>query len=109
MTLADAISPAAVALFNAQARPQVYAGLAIAMTVVGFNREQHVFRDAVEGDRVARMLRSSFEALFPSAPTPRRLDKVEIAGELWTVQGWHGAPPDGEPVFYVCLLRGGSL
>lgn len=109
MTLADALSPAAVALFRAQARPQSYAGLAIPMTVVGYNREQHVFRDAVEGDRVARVLAEDFVALFPAKPTPRRLDKIEIGAETWTVQAWHGAPPDGEPVFYVMLLRGGSI
>lgn len=109
MTLSAAISPAAVALFRAQALPQDYAGLAIAMTVVGYNREQHVFRDAVEGDRVARVVVADFVALFPSAPTPKRLEKVEIAGEIWTVQAWHGAPPDGAPVFYSMLLRGGSL
>lgn len=109
MTLSGAVSPAAVALFRAQALPQVYDGLAIPMTVVGFNREQHVFRDAVEGDRVARVVAADFVALFPGAPEPKRLDKVEIAGAIWTVQGSHGAPPDGEPVFYVMLLRGGSL
>lgn len=109
MTLADALAPSAVALFRLQARPQDYAGLAIPMTVVGFNREHHVFRDAVEGDRVARCAAADFVAAFPGSPTPKRLDKVEIAGEIWTVQAWHGAPPDGEPVFYSMLLRGGSL
>lgn len=109
MTLSSAISAATVALTRAQALPQVYAGLPIPMVVVGYNREQHVFRDAVEGDRVARVVAADFIAAFPGSPTPKRLDKIEIAGEIWTVQGWHGAPPDGEPVFYSMLLRGGSL
>lgn len=109
MTLADTIAPAAIALFRTQARAQVYAGLSIAMTVVGLNPEQPVFRDAIEGDMIGRMLRSDFAALFPLRPEPARLDKVEVGAKIYTVQAWHGAPPDGVPVFFRLLLRGGSM
>lgn len=97
------------ALFRLGASSQLYEGVAIATAVVGYNSEEHVFVDAIEGDMVATVDVVDFFAAFPVRPAPRRLDKMTVGGRTYTVQGWHAAPPDGSPVWFRMLLRGGTM
>jgi hypothetical protein len=69
-------------------------------------REDDLFMEALQRDIVAVVDVEKFTAIVGEA-TPRRLDRLVIAGTRYTVEAWRGAPIT-EPVFFKLLLRGGQ-
>jgi hypothetical protein len=69
-------------------------------------REEDLFAEAQQRDIVAVIDAAKFKAIT-GQDTPRRLDRMVILGERYSVETWRGAPVT-EPTFFKLLLRGGQ-
>lgn len=110
MNAADLGRTAWVRVLALMGRPQSYtigdgteAQLLTAMH--GVWSERNLFGAAQQGDRVAVVDAQAFAAAFPTQPTPRRFDRVQVAGLSFSVEEWRPAPDDGAPVVFRLLLR----
>lgn len=108
MTLSAMLAPGVRAVHALQKRPQLYNDAPLPLTIVGRAGDRPVFADAIEaGDMICTIDAADWAAVFP-ADRPRKFDKVTAGGVPYTVQNSHAAPPDGDPVWFRLLLRGGS-
>lgn len=103
------VSPIMLATFDKFADPITYEGVtALKAAGRGLGAEDN-WAGAIEGDFVVVINAPAFIAAFPARPLPKRLDKVTMAGRLYTVQEWRSAPAaPSTPVFFKCRVRGGS-
>jgi hypothetical protein len=107
MNLIDLLSPVERAGFALFSRSVTYE----AQTVKAFSRglrADDLFASAQQLDSVLIMDATIFAAAHPTRPKPKRMDKVTIGTIMYSVQEWRGAPNDATPVFFKCLIRGGT-
>lgn len=69
-------------------------------------RDDDLFAEAMQRDLVAVIDVVKFRAII-GQDTPRRLDRMVIKDERYSVETWRGAPVS-DPTFFKLLLRGGQ-
>ena len=99
-------------LFQRVANPALYQPLneqsyAVLVFIRGV-RSDDLFASAMQQDVAGIMDATAFAATFPARPRPARYDRLRTATTSFTVEEWRGSPNDDSPVFFKCLLRGGS-
>lgn len=106
MTIVDDAAPSLRYAHAMFVRAQQYQGTSLAMFVRGL-RSDDLFAGALQQDKVAVIDTLIFAAAF-GATTPKKYDRIVIAGSSYSVQEWRGSPDDGVPVFWKLLIRGGT-